>query len=158
MEASSNILPISAKDAYRFFRHITKTNNCWEYSGTSGDNKYGRIWIRGVSIGAHRFAYALGHGIDPGELFVCHKCDNPKCVNPDHLFLGTALDNMQDCTRKGRMKGVHPKSRQTQCIHGHDLTGDNLKVREDGRRNCATCARIRSKNAREKAKALKLVS
>ena len=55
-----------------------------------------------VTIGAHRAAYELTHGPLPRGVYVCHRCDNPECCNPAHLFAGTARDNVLDCVRKGR--------------------------------------------------------
>lgn len=64
---------------------------------------YGRKRLGGAQWYAHRYAWYLKHGPIPKGLFVCHKCDNPPCINVEHLFLGTQLDNMRDAARKGRM-------------------------------------------------------
>jgi hypothetical protein len=92
----------SLKD--RFEEKFTIGDGCWEWQGCLGSG-YGRIGRGGRGKGveyAHRVSYMLYVGDIPDNMEVCHKCDNPKCVRPDHLFLGTVKDNMQDCSRKGR--------------------------------------------------------
>ncbi len=76
-------------------------NQCWEWSGTNRRFNYGIVCIKGQHISAHRFSFAIFNHREP-EQFICHRCDNPKCVNPDHLFEGTQTDNMHDCSVKGR--------------------------------------------------------
>jgi hypothetical protein len=81
------------------------SSGCWEW--TAGRNlppslPYGRFKFHWRECKAHNFSYALFEGPIPDGLLVCHKCDNPKCVRPDHLFLGTPLDNVRDCHSKGR--------------------------------------------------------
>ncbi len=75
---------------------------CWIWCGTRSLKGYGRAKIKGAEMCAHRLAYLLFVGDVPEELQVCHKCDIPACCNPDHLFLGTALDNKRDSMAKGR--------------------------------------------------------
>jgi DNA-binding transcriptional regulator YiaG len=85
--------------------HIPEPNTgCWLWLASVNNRGYGLLQCGGFKGYAHRFAYQhfCGDGSSIDGLHVCHRCDNPSCVNPEHLFLGTASDNMRDCVRKGR--------------------------------------------------------
>lgn len=86
----------------RFWEKVNKSDDCWIWMSHIGTNGYGAFWFNGKSQSAHRVAYELAFGKRPGEFLVCHSCDNPTCVNPAHLWLGTEIDNKNDMVSKGR--------------------------------------------------------
>lgn len=81
---------------------VDRTDNCWLWNGQKDKDGYGRFKINRKVVRAHRFSYTREFGEIPEGLFVCHCCDTPNCVRPDHLFLGTAKDNNLDKIKKGR--------------------------------------------------------
>lgn len=123
---------------------IGSPNDCWPWTGTHVRG-YGRFWIGSRTDGsrrpviASRFLYAQQVGEIPDGMQVLHRCDNPPCVNPHHLFLGTARDNVVDMLVKGRQAN----QRKTSCLRGHAFTPANTRVRSDGRRDCKSCERDR---------------
>jgi hypothetical protein len=98
---------------------------------------YVSVSYRGTVQGVHRLMYRLLVGLVPNDMQVCHKCDNPPCCNPDHLFLGDQNANMRDMADKKRDKaGI------THCVRGHELAGENIYVRPTKtgtRRQCKLC-------------------
>ncbi len=76
--------------------------SCHEWVGTKFSTGYGAFWLDGQNRGAHRVAWEMKNGKIPDDLFVCHTCDNPGCINTDHMFLGTILDNNKDKLMKQR--------------------------------------------------------
>jgi hypothetical protein len=86
----------------RLLSCIKKENDCWIWQKSCFVDGYGQTSLKGKKVRAHRLSYFLFKGINPGKLYVCHTCDNRKCINPDHLWLGTAKKNTQDSIIKGR--------------------------------------------------------
>ena len=86
----------------RFLNHVLKTDGCWIWKSSKFKSGYGIFTINKKPYRAHRIAFELFKMPIPNGLHVLHKCDNPACVNPDHLFLGTHQDNMDDMCKKGR--------------------------------------------------------
>lgn len=87
----------------RFWSHVDKSGDCWIWTAATSSDGYGHFSLFGMTR-AHRISYLLEVGSIPNGMFVCHHCDNPKCVRPDHLFLGTAKDNTHDAIKKGRFQ------------------------------------------------------
>jgi hypothetical protein len=93
---------LSVADTERFWSKVNKTESCWLWTGGKDKDGYGKIRIHGRDTRAHRVSLILAiGGIAPG-LFACHRCDNPSCVRPDHLFPGSPTENNRDTVTKGR--------------------------------------------------------
>jgi hypothetical protein len=88
----------------RFWKHVLFGDTCWEWVGCLYEGGYGMIRVDNRNRRAHRIAWLLTYGEIPAGQLVCHKCDNPPCVRPSHLFLGTDADNMRDKRLKGRAR------------------------------------------------------
>lgn len=107
---------------------IKNKNFCWNWTGGNNGFGYGRFRFKNKKYGAHRFSYELHNGPIPKKnghhgTCVLHKCDNRKCVNPDHLFLGTHSDNMKDKVKKGRCNSSKGENR-----FNHKLKNNNIKL------------------------------
>lgn len=110
--------PLSFEE--RFWSRVYK-GDCWIWQGSRDGDGYGTVYFRGSAQLVHRVSWILLKGEIPDGLFVLHRCDNPPCLNPDHLFLGTQLDNMQDCAKKKRL------IRDGEHNGHHKLTWDQVR-------------------------------
>lgn len=93
--------------AERFWSHVDKSGDCWIWLGAKDENGYGKVGAgdgRRATLLAHRVSWELVNGHISDGLFCLHRCDNPPCVNPKHLFLGTQRINIEDMVRKGRQR------------------------------------------------------
>ena len=126
-------IKLSSKGIERFWNKVNKKNDdeCWEWTANTLARGYGRICINNKMYLAHRVSWVIHNGAIPDHnsyhgICVCHTCDNPCCVNPAHLFLGTNKENLQDMQKKGRL--VNHKGEK----HGsHKLTEKEvIEIRE----------------------------
>lgn len=137
----------------RFEAKFYVTPGCWIWTKGRYHDGYGQFAVSAHerSVRAHRVSYELYVGPIPEDLHVLHRCDVRACVNPEHLFLGTRVDNMQDMIQKGRH--YSPGRGKTHCPCGLPYSGDNLYVTPTGDRQCRGCRSRRSREYKERLKA-----
>lgn len=126
-----------------------KGDGCWHWIGSKLDG-YATAKIRRTCLRASQLCFKLFIGENPETLLVCHKCDNPACVNPEHLFLGTHKDNSQDMVSKGRQ--WMQKKVTTSCKRGHKYTPENTILNRKGK-CCRACRNSRRTIRRSQLKA-----
>jgi hypothetical protein len=139
----------------RFLENVNKTESCWIWTGYKQSNGYGQIGVNYKNKLAHRVSYEIHIGKIPDGFLVRHSCDNPSCVNPSHLLLGTQKQNLEDMYFRERDNNSNYK--KTHCVRGHKLENNvyiypikNLKVKNTAvRRVCKTCSLIRDKQRRK---------
>jgi hypothetical protein len=135
-------------DIKRFWTkvNVRKESDCWEWKTGFFDTGYGAFFLEGQNRGAHRVSLEihLGRKLDSDE-FACHTCDNPKCVNPKHLFVGTHEDNLKDMAAKKR--GRNQYTGREACSKGHKYTEGSFRVsiRKNGTKEtvCRECEKAR---------------
>ena len=113
-------------------------DDCWPWLKGKDRKGYGQTTIAYQHHRAHRLAWELANGPIPAGLCVLHRCDNPPCCNPGHLWLGTQRDNAHDAIAKGRFKKMNPKP-WTHCKNGHEFTPENTIRNTHGTKRCRTC-------------------
>lgn len=125
-----------------FWDKVTKGPDCWVWSGSRLPAGYGTIRSKGKTVYAHRLSVLLdGRKIPDGHV-VMHICDNPPCVRPSHLRVGTQAENRRDCADKGR-NPLNGNQLKTHCKRGHDLSVTARPTGRGNQRVCTLCERLR---------------
>lgn len=134
---------LSDSDIPRFWNlvAIRDADDCWPWQAYTTNGR-GRFQLKGRPVCAPRVAWTIANGTIPDDMHVCHHCDNPICVNPKHLFIGTNTDNVRDSVAKKR----HAESKKTHCPIGHKYTSDNTYINHRNHRRCRACARLREQS------------
>ncbi len=117
---------------------VQKPNGCLEWTGCFYKSGYPQFWFEGKKQRGNRVIYKLLHGEIDKTKVVRHSCDNTKCINPDHLQIGTQKENMMDAKSRKRFAA----QKKTHCKHGHEFNKENTRIDPLGKRVCRTCARL----------------
>jgi hypothetical protein len=139
---------VSDEEYFERFKARCKVDadGCWIWQGFVNPNTgYGGVSYRNKGWRMHRLMFKLSGRELRADLDVCHSCDKPACCNPDHLWQGTAKDNMRDASAKRRIY----LQRKTHCIRGHEFTPENTKIHSNQHghimRHCRECQRLRNR-------------
>jgi hypothetical protein len=153
--ASYPMSPFATREGLpdRFWARVdsSQPDGCWIWKGRRTTRGYGTVNAGlGKNLAAHRASWQIHNGPIPDGLWVLHHCDNPSCVRPDHLFLGTHDDNMRDMALKGR--NARFQATKTHCPAGHPYSEENTyhPPKRPSERTCKECARerVRARRAR----------
>lgn len=131
-------------------RYEISLSGCWNWIWKKDKDGYGLFHARPNHQKAHRFSYELHKGSIPPNMLVCHTCDNPSCVNPEHLWVGTVLDNNRDKENKGR--GFSHYRGKTHCKRGHEFCEKTVYLTPRGTRTCKICRRYSLNKYKNKMK------
>ncbi len=138
---------IKQSDIDRFKAKIISKEDCWLTCLYHDKKGYPKLWLNKKQRMASNFFYVISKKDLPAGLLIMHSCDNPACVNPDHLFEGTDKDNAVDRDNKNRNNSpTYENKIKTHCKYGHEFTKENtlIRKRKEGGRKCRECHRIRS--------------
>ena len=130
----------------RFWNKVNKTETCWLWTGAGDVLGYGRFYLKGKLILAHRFSYELAKGLVPEGLDLDHLCRNPSCVNPQHLEAVTHSINLKRGLT-GKVK--NPSTAKTACPKGHLYDEANTYINRQGKRECRACHREQKRVSRQ---------
>lgn len=136
----------------RFWRHVLLSDGCWEWSGALHERGYGVIndgRRPARAMRAHRLSFEIHRGPIPDGLLVCHRCNNKRCVRPDHLYLATNAENVRHAFRDGLNPSQERAKARASCKHGHAYTPANTyRHNGTGHRQCRECHRLRARARR----------
>ena len=156
----------------RFWEKVEKTNDCWNWTAAKNKFNYGEFFYNGKVWKAHRVSYLIVNGEYDLSLKVAHKCDNPLCVRPDHLFLATQRENIIDMVKKGRhgsnqktmqsysdwLRERPNKSKFDKCSKGHEFSSKNTRIKRSGDRFLRVCRTCQYNTAKKDRVAYKVKS
>lgn len=116
----------------RFWSKVSKTDGCWIWQGTRGRSGHGALKVAGKMVGAHRLSWEFANGPIPPGAYICHRCDNPPCVCPNHLYAGDSTTNMRDRVERGDRGAWASGSDHVNAVLTEDQVSDLRRLHQTG--------------------------